>query len=384
MYVDVSKQGGCMVLIPAEVILNYKVKQLLPIYITLYIHTNQFAYVQFQNTTSIKEICYLTNTINTNNLRGSQYDSVRGAVEWLINNGYVQSIDYDTGDVNKRFHFKFIDSIYDKICRAQDDWRKRYLSINIEEIQEVMSILSNLNKNDNCRVNVLRAYLCMRYYSGYWQSSYNDKLPAFCGNLTWIAKRLKIPARTFDRVEATLKAEKLIMVTHRDFTKTNNAGRRPTIVVFNLLCTDKGPEETTYDVEYRLLGVSGKNSGYYIPGMSKANYTNDIPKSTQRKIEQSVVCSENKKRTNSADITDQMEQKEFHENTHDAPNDQDEIDLTPYIDFCCQTGGVLHKDAVMLREKGLLDKVFEEAGCNDASASWFLASEEPFEMYDYD
>lgn len=256
MYITKDTRKKLRVYIPAEIICNNDIKQLLPVYVTLFMFADQTAELETARTFTLRQFCQYTGTFNVAKIRHGQYFSLRLAFEWLSDAGYVTFYDLDFKNTKQPFKYKMADNIYE-LTRSRDG-AKSYVYAPIDEIRVVHKMLLQQDRYDSFTIKAMRVYYAMRTWTFYWQKNFKTKLPAWCSHFSSIYKFAGVTERTFNRVLKMLIDADLITVLHVDPAQRRTMYIPSVIVVFNYYCNEDAVSMIR-KVEERFDSIYGTN-----------------------------------------------------------------------------------------------------------------------------
>lgn len=270
MYLDNKFMSTCGLIIPAEILYNVEVKQLLPVYITLCVACDMSYDDVAEREVTLRQLCKSTCTMNTKNMRRGQYRTLQTALLWLQENDYATYEGVDWNDTGHGFKIRMNDDIYKLISSREDKRNRGYTRIPYSEIFMVRTALFYLDKTENSASKIMTTYFYMRSRCLLWQKELGTKFPAWCGNFSQICATFNFPVRTFTRIIDTMAKIELVSVTRLNYNYGKTSKMPTEIVAFNFLCDGEDVYTTTKHVQENLCRLYGKKAQWYLTGVTSA------------------------------------------------------------------------------------------------------------------
>lgn len=264
MHINLAYQNP-EIIIREEIIKDGSVKNILPIYLTLFVMDNPVANKKYWQSITVRELCSISNIYKGITPRRSHYENACIAITKLESYGYVELDGFDNHNLNSPFRYRITD--FYKTDENGDT--NRYLKLTVNEFMVLSDKFSMCDLPYQQIDTAWRVYCCLRFFMRPWQKTYKNPYPAWVGKLDSVSNWLGISRRTQTRVFGAMQDFKVLFVTYgARTTKTEDFCKRPdTIVVFPLISNGKACDVLTRIVEIRVRDKKGMSQcTWYAPG----------------------------------------------------------------------------------------------------------------------
>lgn len=274
----------CDIVIPEEIIKNDKVKNILPVYLALYVLDNPVRDDRFWTNISVKRLREITGIYKGIGARAAQNTEICNIVKTLEESGYIVTSGFGTSKANEEFMYRLTDTIVNKddACDADIEYtgckvqktNRRFVIIEVDEYFKLTKAIEQCEELSHRQVDTaLRMYCCMRLYMNMWQSTYKDKYQAWVGRVNTVREWLNLSNRTQSRVFNLLQDMGALFVTYGALGKCENDYRQRSDTIAVFLFMNRKYAETTLTgfVQTRIREKKGQeNDQWYVPGMRLA------------------------------------------------------------------------------------------------------------------
>lgn len=260
MYINTKIFRNVDIIIPQKLIYDKEHKNILPVYMALYLKANHIKREDFWESLTLRQLASLTGAYENLRFRGTHYKELYGAIEALEDIGYIKTSGLDEKEHKNPFSYCIED------IEAGED---KYVLLPVDEYFYVADAISKYGSSNVKKDTAWRIYCSLRFYMNMWQHTYGKKYPAWVGRLDSVADWLGISSRTFSRFMADMQDNNLLFVTYgAQMVGIDGFGKRSdTIVVFPFLSSGLNLTHVTMLVEVRVRDKKGMSGcTWYKPG----------------------------------------------------------------------------------------------------------------------
>lgn len=277
MHINANVIKNVDIVIPQRVIYDRDHKNILPIYMALYLKANHLMQKNFWESMTLKQLGGITGVYDGVSFRGAHYNELFSAVSTLEDMGYIKTNGLDRRDHRKYFSYSMVD------VNPNSD---KYVLLPVDEYFYVINTMVEHEITNVKKDTIWRVYCCMRFYMNMWQRTYDKKYPAWVGRLDDVSNWLGITTRTFSRFFCEMQDCGLMFVTYgAQIVGIDGFGKRSdTIVVFPFLAEKTNPTHITMLVQVRVKEKKGMSGcTWYKPGyrVLKKSKPEDMRKDTE-------------------------------------------------------------------------------------------------------
>ena len=260
MYINTKLFHNVDIIVPQKLIYDREHKNILPIYLTLYLKANHIENESFWESLTVKQLAVLSGVYENTRFRGTHYKGLYDAIEALEDMGYIKTIGLDKEDHKAPFSY---------CIKGINTDKDKYFLLPVDEYFYVADVISKYDSSNVKKDTAWRIYCCFRFYMNIWQRTYDKKYPAWVGRLDSVSNWLGMSQRTFSRFMSDMQDNDLLFVTYgAQMVGIDGFGKRSdTNVVFPFLAGNVNLTHITMLIEVRVRDKKGLSGcTWYKPG----------------------------------------------------------------------------------------------------------------------
>lgn len=273
MFIKEDRINDFYIQVPADIIFLKDVKEILPVYLALYMRAVP-AYEDEEDIWTIATIAEITNTTGTFGVgkkRREQHNRVIKAIQYLEEGGVVHTEAFDPSKTSELFRYRFCPDMKDVFMTGNGTFS--FALLGCKEYHALRKLVLAECPDGRGAETLFRVYLYFNYRRTLWQKTYINEtsgtLPVWAGTLSGVATELRYHTGTM--TDAVKDLHNLGLVTPcfgAILEGIGVKGKPDTMIALNLLCDEEGPVEAIWKAQDRYRKKPGKEYSRWYPAGS--------------------------------------------------------------------------------------------------------------------
>lgn len=304
MFINEDRINDFYIQVPADLIFLKDVKEILPVYLALYMRAVP-VYEDEEDIWTIATIAEITNTTGTFGVgkkRREQHNRVIKAIQYLVEGGVVHTEDFDPSKPSELFRYRFCPDMKDVFMTGNGTFS--FALLGCKEYHVLRKLVLAECPDGRGAETLFRVYLYFNYRRTLWQKTYINEssgtLPVWVGVLSGVATELRYHTGTLTNAVKDLYSLGLVTPCYGVIPEGIGVKGKPDMMVaLNLLCDEEGPAKAIWNAQGRYRKKPGKEHSRWYPVGS---------------------CKPSKGKGEGAEMTEEMTTPEIKVLNNDGPN----------------------------------------------------------------